>query len=80
MDRAGYSPWGHKKQTQLSTRAHTCARTQHTHTHTGGTSREGSQSTIMVRSMKRQHLPGQCEKLVILDPHWEMTLEVSESV
>ena len=33
----------------------------------------------MVRSMKKQHLPGQYEKIVILDPHWEVTLEVSES-
>ena len=50
------------------------------HTHTlEGTIREGSQSTIMVRSIKRQHLPGQYEKIVILDPHWEVTLEVSES-
>ena len=55
---------------------HTRARA---HTHTlEGTIREGSQSTIMVRSIKRQHLPGQYEKIVILDPHWEVTLEVSE--
>ena len=45
----------------------------------GNTSRAGSQSTVRERSLKRQRLQCQYEKLVILDPHWEVTPKVSES-
>lgn len=45
----------------------------------GNTSRAGSQSTVRERSLKKRHLQCQYEKLVILDPHWEVTPKVSES-